>query len=191
MFTNKQHLKLLLVGMVSLGLLGCGSGTKRGAKVSGTVVVDGELAHSGTVTFHPTEPGPLAVGRILADGSFTVRTGQGDLSDVDGGTVTPGEYKVTIVVTAESGEKIGESGPPKAGPRLTAAKYASSETSGLVRTVNPGDNLFVFKLEGAASDIDDVPSEEPEADATSDSNDEPATEGESPSDSPAEEEEQS
>ncbi len=131
--------------------VGCGQAPSRNATVSGTVVVDGSLAERGTVTFHPDGDGPLAVGRIMSDGSFTARTGKGNLTDVDRGTLKSGKYKVTIVVPGESAEPIAEGGPPKAGPRLTAAKYASAATTDIERMVEPGDNLFVFEIERAAT----------------------------------------
>ena len=42
---------------------------------SASVTIDGELAHSGTVTFNPVGSGPVATGRIFDDGSYTIRTG--------------------------------------------------------------------------------------------------------------------
>jgi hypothetical protein len=146
-----NHFWLSLATILCIALNGCSGGPSRDASVSGTVLVDGQLAERGTVTFHPATDGPLAVGRILSDGSYTVRTGKGNLSDVDRGTLKSGDYKVTIVVYGESTEKVGEDGPPKAGPRLTAEKYASVNTTDLQETVKPGGNLFVFELEGAAA----------------------------------------
>jgi hypothetical protein len=144
----------LVAGIVVLmlaGSVGCGGPAyEYDAVVTGTVLIDGQLANRGTITFHPVEDGVPSIGRILKDGSFSMRTGQGDLHEMDGGTVPPGEYIVTIVVTGEpvvSPDLPG--GPPKAGPRLTAAKYASVETSDLRRTVAKGENLFVFDLERA------------------------------------------
>lgn len=173
-----------IVTAVLLGLAlscGCNQPPTRSASVSGTVLVDGELAIQGTVTFHPVEGGPPASGRILSDGTFTVRTGQGDLSDVDGGTLAPGEYKVTVVVTSDTGEAVAEEGPPEAGPRLTAAKYASVGTTDLTRTVEAGKNMFVLKLEGATTQ---EASEEPPAD-------EARNDGESEAESTAPDEEAS
>ena len=118
------------------------------ATVTGNVVVDGQLADRGTVTFHPVKGGPPAVGQILSDGSYSLRTGQGDLTKADGGTVPPGEYIVTVVVTGPPVEVPELPGtPPKGGPRLMAAKYASTETSDLKLKVQPGENLFVLELE--------------------------------------------
>lgn len=144
-----MHSKPALLTVVAACWLlsGCGGPGSRDATVSGTVLVNGQLAERGMVTFHPVGGGPPAVGRIHSNGTYSVRTGQGDLSDPDGGTLHSGEYKVTIVVHGEPGAAIMEGGPPNVGPRLTAAKYASVETTDLERTVKPGKNLFVFELE--------------------------------------------
>lgn len=142
----------LLAMLVVPPLAGCQGEVSRNASVSGTVLIDSELAEGGTITFHPTDAGPPAVGRIHADGSYSIRTGGGNLSDTDSGTLNAGEYKVTIVVHGAPGDPLRETGPPTAGPLLTNAKYASVETSDLERTVKPGENLFVFEIEGAAAE---------------------------------------
>lgn len=154
MYSNVRYLSIVLaIGVATTS--GCEKSPTRDASASGTVLVDDQLVHGGTVTFHPVEKGPLAVGRILNDGTFTVRTGQGNLSDVDGGTLKPGEYKVTVIVTGDSLETVGEDGPPQVGPRLMAEKYASVETTDLKETVKAGDNLFVFELERAEKEVVD------------------------------------
>lgn len=129
--------------------LGCsGPANQYGATVTGTVVIDGELAESGTVVFHPVEEGIPAIGRIHKDGSYSLRTGQGDLQEADGGTVIPGKYVVTVSITEPSGEdsQIAEQGPLRPGRSLVAAKYSSFETSDLERTIEPGPQVIVLKL---------------------------------------------
>lgn len=125
--------------------------------VTGTVTVDGELAESGTVTFHPVKEGRPAIGRIYPDGSYSLRTGQGDLRESDGGTVMPGEYVVTVSITGPpvTGEVIGQGGPPVPGPSLIARKYAERETTDLRRTVKPGANVFVLELDPPDSIVSD------------------------------------
>lgn len=131
---------------------GCGGPAyEYDAIVTGTVTIDGDLAKSGTVTFHPAKDGKPAIGRIYPDGSYSLRTGQGDLQQVDGGTVIPGEYLITVSVTAPpaEGAVIAEGGPPVPGPSLVAAKYAQKETTDLRHTVKPGKQVIVLNLEGA------------------------------------------
>jgi hypothetical protein len=119
--------------------------------VTGTVTIDGELAKSGTVTFHPVKEGLPSIGRIFPDGSFSLRTGQGDLKKTDGGTVVSGDYVVTVSVTGPpvEGSRVAEGGPPVPGPSLVAKKYARKDTSDLRRTVKPGPNVFVLELDVA------------------------------------------
>jgi hypothetical protein len=138
---------------------GCGGpANKYDAVVTGTVTVDGELAKSGIVTFHPMADGKAAIGRIHPDGSYSLRTGQGDLREVDGGTVVPGEYIVTVSITGPRVEnaEVSSGAPPISGPSLVAAKYASKETSDLKRTVMAGSQVIILDLERA----DTVPTAE-------------------------------
>jgi hypothetical protein len=120
------------------------------ATVQGAVTIDGELAPRGTVTFHPQKSGTPSSGPIHSDGSYSIRTGQGDLSNPDGGTIRSGEYVVTVTVTAapSESEAVPEGGPPSAGARLMADKYAARETSDLKADVKAGPNVIDFKLDG-------------------------------------------
>jgi hypothetical protein len=129
--------------------------------VTGTVTVDGDLADSGTVTFHPVKDGRPAIGRINPDGSYSLRTGQGDLREADGGTVMSGEYLVTVNITAPSAEGavVAEGGPPIPGPSLIHSKYAQKSTTDLRFTVKPGPQVIVLNLEGA----EPAPAEDDEA----------------------------
>jgi hypothetical protein len=120
------------------------------ATVQGAVTIDGELAPRGTVTFHPAKRGAPSSGPIHEDGSYSLRTGQGDLSNPDGGTIRSGEYVVTVIVTAppSADEVVAEGGPPSVGARLMADKYATKETSDLNVKVKAGPNIIDFKLDG-------------------------------------------
>jgi hypothetical protein len=154
----------LLLGAIALvAATGCGGFKKYGADVTGTVTIDGELARSGTVTFHPTDKaGKIAVGRIYPDGSFSLRTGQGDLGESDGGTVVPGEYIVTVVVSGPSPAPTTPGGPPPAGPLLIAERYIDRDTTDLRKTIVAGENVLAFELERAASDAKSQEAEHPE-----------------------------
>jgi hypothetical protein len=130
---------------------GCGGpANEYDSVVTGTVTIDGELAKSGTVTFHPVEDGKPAIGRIHPNGSYSLRTGQGDLEKVDGGTVVSGEYVVTVSIKGPSPEnaELGDGGPPVPGPSLVAAKYASKETTDQRVTVKPGEQVIVLNVAG-------------------------------------------
>src|SRR5262245_26271164 len=107
---------------------GCGASTnKYDAVVTGTVTINGELANSGTVTFHPIDRGgKIAIGRIYDDGSFSLRTGQGNLKESDGGTLPSGEYIVAIAINGPRQSTMSPDGaPPSGGPLLIADKYVS------------------------------------------------------------------
>ena len=147
---------------LSLTLVGCGAGGgKYDASVEGTVTVDGDLAQRGSVTFYPVKSGPAAAGQIFKDGSYSVRVGQGSLAESDAGKLPSGEYVATVVVSGEldKSKTVSAGGPPMAGVRLSAAKYADRATSGLKFSVKPGRNVLELKLDSAASD----PPLEPEA----------------------------
>jgi len=145
------------------------------ATVSGTVTIDGILAKSGTVTYHPLAGGQPAIGNIYSDGTYALRSGQGDLSDPDGGGIASGGYVVTVAINAPATEnenaEIG--GPPVPGPSLVAAKYRSKKTSDLKRIVKPGASVFVLNLESSATDEaelgqaeDSTDGESPDAEST-------------------------
>jgi hypothetical protein len=140
-----------LVGVVVV-MPGCGGAAyEYDSFVSGTVTIDGNLANSGTVTFHPVKEGKAAIGRIHSDGSYSLRTGQGDLRQVDGGTLMPGEYLVTASITGPptEGAVLAEGGPPIPGPSLIASKYAQKGTTDLRVTVKPGRQVIVLNLDPA------------------------------------------
>lgn len=145
---------------------GCGGAANEyDSVVTGTVTIDGDLAESGTVIFHPVEGGVPAIGRIHTDGSYSLRTGQGNLKEVDGGTVKSGDYVITVSINGppvESEQKI-EGAPPLPGPSLVAARYGSNETSDLKQTVKAGNQVIVLELEGAEPVIEEESQADPSA----------------------------
>lgn len=144
----------LVIVIVACGASG-GCGAKPDATVQGTVTIDGELANRGTVVFHPVKEGPPAYGTVHENGTYSLRVGQGDLEEVDGGKLRSGDYIVTVVVNMPPlGKETvgGAAGPPVPGPRLTAGKYAETATSDLRFTVKPGLNVVPLELEGAAAE---------------------------------------
>jgi len=145
--------KALCAVCTAVFLAGCGGAANTyDAVVTGTVTIDGELAKSGTVIFYPVkEDGLVATSQVFPDGSYSLRTGQGDLSNVDGGTVQSGDYVVTVSITGPPapGAVVAEGGPPVPGPSLIAEKYALKDTTDLKFTVKPGPNVFVLELDAA------------------------------------------
>jgi hypothetical protein len=134
-------------------LSGCsGAANTYDSVVTGTVTIDGELAKSGTVIFYPEKDGGLvATSQVFSDGSYSLRTGQGDLTNVDGGTVQSGDYVVTVTIAGPSvpGAAEAQGGPPVPGPSLVAEKYALKDTTDLKFTVKPGENVIVLALDAA------------------------------------------
>lgn len=134
-------------------LSGCGGAANTyDAVVTGTVTIDGELAKSGTVIFYPVkEDGLVATSQIFPDGSYSLRTGQGDLRSVDGGTVQSGDYVVIVSIAGPPapGAVVAEGGPPVPGPSLIAEKYALKDTTDLKFAVQPGPNVLVLALDAA------------------------------------------
>lgn len=118
--------------------------------VQGAVTIDGELANRGTVIFHPVGTGAPAYGDIRKDGTYSLRVGQGDMSDADGGQLASGDYVVTVMVT--STPPVDASDLPMPGPRVTAAKYREQSTTDLKVSVRPGLNVVPLDLEGASAD---------------------------------------
>jgi hypothetical protein len=157
-------------------LAGCsGAANTYDSVVTGTVTIDGELAKSGTVIFYPVqEAGLVATSQVFSDGSYSLRTGQGDLTNVDGGTVQSGDYLVTVTIAGPSvpGAAEAQGGPPVPGPSLVAEKYALKDTTDLKFTVKPGENVIVLALD-AAEPIE-VVAEEAVTEDSETANEEPA-----------------
>jgi hypothetical protein len=116
-------------------ILPAGCGRSFDGSVNGMVTLDGKPLATGTVTFHPVGSGPMAYGRIQADGRYSVVTAsrQG---------LPPGEYVVTVVATAP---------PPNPkleipGELLTPVRYGRLDQSGLHFTVQRGQNTFDLPL---------------------------------------------
>ena len=146
-----KHL-IPLSSVLALACVGCGESatSSYNATVQGTVTIDGDLAPGGTVTFTPVKKGPVAVGAVAANGSYSLRIGQGTSSDPDHNKIPSGEYIATVEISGPPGETApdNEGGPKPAGPRLMADKYASQNTSDLKEVVTEGLNVIDLKLDG-------------------------------------------
>jgi hypothetical protein len=123
--------------VLSLFVTGCSSG----GSVSGKVTLDGAPLQSGTVTFHPVNGGPSAVGTISADGKYELAIGN-DRS------VPPGDYVVTVVATEtlSSAQAADPKKAPTAPKRLTPDKYASKDSTDLKVAVKGGGNDVPLEL---------------------------------------------
>jgi len=152
-FTEEKNDFVALVVVLSIACLfpaGCSRPTtKYDATVSGTVTVDGELAPRGTVTFHPVDGGPVSIGHINSGGSYSLRTGQGNLDKTDGGTIKSGDYIVTAFVNLATikEDHVNPGGPPIPGANIAAVKYRSKKTSPVRYRVEPGRNVIVLNLD--------------------------------------------
>ena len=162
--------------LLAIGLMAGCETQQEGGVVQGTVTIGGELAKSGTVAFHPKGEGPVAYGSIRSDGSFSLRIGQGNSSNVDYNKIPLGEYLASVSVSGPPSpdEEKSPGAPPIPGPRLSAEKYSNQETSGLSFVVKKGLNVFNLELEPASpEELEQEEKEEAEA-----SDQEDAEEGE-------------
>lgn len=179
--------------LAALASAGCGDSatSSYNATVQGTVTIDGDLAPGGTVTFTPVKKGPVAVGAIAPNGSYSLRIGQGTSSDPDHNKIPSGQYVATVEITGPPGETApdNEGGPKPAGPRLMADKYASQETSDLTEEVTEGLNVVDLKLDGVWANPPKEELEEADDEATKEESEsadsEPANQSESADSVPA------
>jgi len=159
---------LCLCAAPLVGVAGCDSQANRSAIVQGAVTVDGELAKSGSIVFHPvSEDAPTAYGSIRSDGTYSLRVGQGNQQDPDKSKIIPGEYVATVMIRGPSipNEELGPGAPPKGGPRLSAGKYSNKETSGLSYSIKPGLNVINIPVEAVSEEelLEKTPAEHTEA----------------------------
>src|SRR6476469_1764313 len=78
---------LMVVLFLCAGSQGCGGNGF--AMVGGIVSLDGKALEGGSVTLHPTGPGPLSYSSIASDGSYQIRTASRR-------GVLPGNYVATV-----------------------------------------------------------------------------------------------
>jgi hypothetical protein len=125
-------------------LAGCWSGTQPLVPVSGTIYYLGQPVRSGVIVFTPDAShgsrGPIAHGKIQADGSYVLATGE------QSGAVV-GWHRVTVLSQAATQPQVA--GPPYSIPRsLVPEKYRSPDLSGLAYEVKAGqENVFHIDLQ--------------------------------------------
>jgi hypothetical protein len=145
--TSSRVVIVLAIGMVvavAIWMSYGGNKTRDRVVVTGQVTYRGQPLRFGTVVFEP-EAGQYATGVIQPDGTFQMETrGEGE-------GVPVGKNKVRFVCFAGQDPKA-KSGAPRGeglamGNSLIPKKYLSSDTSGIVVDLKPGDKKeLVFRL---------------------------------------------
>ncbi len=133
-----KHTAILLavgLGLLPLGLTGCGSGGPDLGRVEGTVTLDGKPLEGALVEFQPREEGVPSYGRTDASGQYQLQFG------VDQPGAMVGTH--TVRITTGGMESTGE-GPAVAVPERVPAKYNVQST--LTREVESGSNTIDFEL---------------------------------------------
>lgn len=137
---GRMRLKLgRAAGLVAIAMM-CGCGGAYDATVEGVVTLDGSPVPSGSISFVPADGGPSAYARSDTSGHYEVYTGS------EAG-LPPGDYEVTVV--AREAPKVKQSkdgGPPPPGKQLTPPWYASSASTPLNFSVQPGSNDVNLEL---------------------------------------------
>jgi len=128
---------------LALTLGGCGGGSAPLQPVSGKVSYRGTPVPTGQIVFIPDASrggsGPLAVGEIRADGTYTLKTGQA-------AGAAPGWYRITIASVGSHGSAAAS--PPYAIPQsLLPDRYRDPETSRLACEIKPRANTIDLDLE--------------------------------------------
>jgi hypothetical protein len=113
---------------------GCGKRPARNVPVQGKVLVDGQPAKFGSVTFVPDREkgntlGAEPAGSIGPDGTFVLATGGKE-------GAPPGHYKVAVRITAPSDPRNPYSVPRS----LIADRFAEADKSGLRVEVKENGN---------------------------------------------------
>ncbi len=125
-----RSLRYLLPVLLVIVTSGCGG--QQMATVSGQMLVNGAPMGGFNITFHSVETGLTAFGAAGADGHY-------HLYQARSKEFPPGDYKVTIVPTAEI---EGVSMPKVKIPN----ELTSASTTTLVKTVDPGANVIDLEI---------------------------------------------
>jgi hypothetical protein len=87
----------LFAAVVLLALAGCGPGIGGRYPASGTVTLDGQPVHEGTIVFVPEEEGKIKAGGPIENGRYDIPAKFG---------LHPGEHKVEIRWLKPTGRKL-------------------------------------------------------------------------------------
>ena len=128
----------------------CGCGPKRlpTAPVQGKVLYQGKPLEFGGVLFQP-ENGPLARGKIGADGTFRLST----YREGDGAVLGTHRVQVACYETQRPGAKIRAGVEPGLGKPLIPPKYLRSDTSGLQVEIREHNEPVVFDCASASTGL--------------------------------------
>jgi hypothetical protein len=139
--------ELLMLSLLLLLAMGCGSGGDGLAVVKGTISYKGKPVPNGTVNFLPDDGNkPSATGEIQPDGSFSLQTFLG--SRPSPGAVI-GKHKVVIVAMQDMASRLPEERIPLP-PPIVPIKYTSPATSDLTAQVENKENTINFDLRDPA-----------------------------------------
>lgn len=133
-----KHSSILLaavLGLLPLGLAGCGGGGPDLGRVEGTVTLDGSPLEGALVEFQPNEEGVPSYGRTDASGQYELQFGVNQPGAMVG--------THTVRITTGGMESTGE-GPAVAVPERVPAQY--NIQSNLTREVESGKTTIDFEL---------------------------------------------
>lgn len=141
---NQRPWQRLGLAVGFLWIAGCGGSSLETAKVTGKVTLNGHPVSQGKIMFRPAK-GPLAAGALGPGGRYELST----FSPGDG--VIVGECAVAIAAPSYGLPMAGmpPNPPPPPPEEAIPARYHNFETSGLIRVVEEGDNVFDFELGGS------------------------------------------
>jgi hypothetical protein len=112
--------------------------------ITGTVRLDNELLTTGSIAWIPIEgtPGPGGGGGIGNEGKYEIRRG-----------LRPGKYRVEIRSTRTLSRKILNPTIPAdlVYEEVSVIPEQYNASSGLIRDIGPGSNVWDFDLQGAAA----------------------------------------
>ncbi len=123
-----------VAAFLGLFVMGCGGGTPKPVKVSGSILVNNQAADGALVRLwpvdeatNPTKP----LGYVQPDGSFQLTS----LAENDG--APPGRYKVTVEWRPKKKSQMQPDGPDKLNGR-----YADPKASKIEVTVNESETTL-------------------------------------------------
>jgi len=143
-------MRYVLICLLLLTVFGCnGNKAIPTEAVTGTVTLDGQPVEGASITFVPKSGGTPAYAHSGSGGIYALQTLQG----AAGKGTTVGEYFVTVTksdaVPSGKTEKnsYGDIIPVMESKSVLPEIYASSETTPLTFTVNPGANKYDIVLQ--------------------------------------------
>jgi hypothetical protein len=130
-----------LVGLVLVGLVGCGS-NPRPVPVSGVVTYQDAPLSWGVIQLDPLDGGPPALGEMQRDGTFRLTT----FREFDG--AIPGTYRVSFLIFPFDGpsEIYGRGKQARKKSDFLPVKYTDPQRSGIQVIINDDGNHLEIHL---------------------------------------------